>query len=103
MQIFNDQFVNISSSNANNQRHGRSQVFIVWRGGGSWGTINLSIETIIYQILKLYCKFLSFPKCFEKLLINISIILESFAIFLKFFKIAFSKCYKNILHIKFFI
>ena len=83
MQIFNDQFVNISSPNVNNQRHGRSHVFIVWKGGASWGNINLSIETIISNF-KMYCQFLSFPKCFEKLLINISIILESFAIVLKF-------------------
>ena len=46
MQIFNDQFVNISSPNVNNQRHGRSQACIVWRGA-SWGNITLSIETII--------------------------------------------------------
>ena len=62
---------------------GRSQVLIIICFGGSWGNINLSIKTII-QNFKLYCKFLSFSKCFEKLFINISIILESFAIFKNF-------------------
>ena len=57
----------------------RILIFFFW-GGGSWGNINLSIKTII-QNLTLYCKFLSCFKCFEKLFINITIILDSFAIF----------------------
>ena len=59
---------------------GSNQVLMVTGRGASRGNINLSIKTII-KYFKIVLQILTLPKCFEKLFINISIILESFPIF----------------------